>query len=791
MKNLKRILVSFLLIGLILIIGFQITKGVLSPKYSGSQTLEGLTANVSVYFDTFGVPHIYGANEQDAFKALGYIHAQDRLWQMEVLRRIGAGRLSELFGSDLVATDKLFLTLGIDAASEKAVAQLETSSPEFLLANAYLEGINAFIRTGPTPVEIYLTGIEMRPFVLKDIYNTLGYMSFSFAAAQRTDPLLSHIATTLGLAYLEDLQVSYNSNTLAIPTYAAAEDQIASLLAKVPAPQFIGSNAWVIGAEKTKNKAVIFANDPHIGFAQPSVWYEAHLSTPQYENYGHHLAGIPFPLLAHNRNLAYGLTMFENDDIDFYQTRTKPNDPNQYWYDNQWLSFQLQDKTIPIKEATPLNYTVKSTVHGPVINAVIDGLSQTEPLSMSWVYTQRQNKVLKALYGISHATNINSFKAALPNIHAPGLNVMYGDVKGNIGWWASAALYEMPEGVSTKFILDGRDKQQEKIRFIPFSENPYSENPPWHYVYSANNAPQDKEGITYPGYYLPENRAKRITQLLAPKNDWDKEAVSKMIVDHTSAVNPTIVAHFVKTLEKEPTFFKNLTQAQQKALEILRDWDGAYAETDLAPALFHKWEYYFLKNVFLDELGASKFKAIQATHFFKRAIAPLAAATESIWFNNTETSTVETKLEIVKKAFFLAFEDLSESFGNNPMDWKWGLIHTVEHEHPIGKISALRSFFNVGPYPISGGKEVINNTGFSYTEEGGFKADKGPSTRRVIDFSDVENSLGILPTGQSGNPFSPHYEDQAKAYRNGAFRPMLLNRKAIEKQATLLVLSPE
>lgn len=790
MKNIKRILVSIVLIAFLSLIIVVVVVQSMAPNYKGSKSLAGLSEEVQVYYDTYGVPHIYGQTEEDAFKSLGYVHAQDRLWQMEVLRRIGSGRLAELFGSDLIDTDRLFLTLGIDASSEKAVAQLDTSSPEYKLSLAYLEGVNKFVTDGATPVEFYLTGMEKTLFELKDIYNTLGYMSFSFAVAQRTDPLLSNIHHSLGSNYLNDLEIDFDPNTVSIPVFTAVEDQIAALLEKVPAPQFIGSNAWVIGAEKTKNGAVIFANDPHIGFAQPSVWFEAHIETPQYENYGYHLAGIPFPLLAHNRKMAYGLTMFENDDIDFYQTQSHVTDSNAYLYEGEWLPFQLQEKQIKVKDANPISFQVKSTLHGPLMNEVIDGLSANKPLSMSWVYTQRPNKVLNALYSISHAADKNSFKTALPNIHAPGLNVMYGDSEGNIAWWATAALYELPQGVSSKFILDGTNAAQEKIKFTDFSENPMSENPPWNYVYSANNAPLFPSGKTYPGYYLPENRAKRIVQLLDPKSDWDKSSVSEMILDHTSSVNPGIIADFNLALKEDTSFFASLTTDEQWAYNDLQSWEGDYPETTTAAALFHKWEYYFLKAAFLDELGETQFKAIQTTHFFKRAIAPMAKKAESIWFDNKKTAEIETKSELLKSSFKIAFKDLTDGFGTDPKQWKWGKIHTVEHEHPIGKIAALRSFFNVGPFPISGGKEVINNTGFSYTEAGGFKANQGPSTRRVIDFSDIEHALGILPTGQSGNPFSAHYEDQAQLYRNGGFRTLLLNKEEIISQSSKLVLKP-
>ena len=789
-KNIKRLLVSLILIGILFSLAYFIFAQLMSPAYQGEKTLAPLEEQVSVYFDTYGVPHIYGETEKDVFTALGYVHAQDRLWQMEVIRRIAAGRLSELFGEDLLETDQLFLTLGIEDASVKSVAQLDTSSPEYKLSMAYLKGINAFITDGPTPIEFYLTGVEKSPFELKDIYNTLGYMAFSFAVAQRTDPLLTNIYHSLGQEYLKDLSIAVNPETVSIPVFTAAEDQIAGLLKKVPAPQFIGSNAWVVGGDKTKSGQVIFANDPHIGFAQPSVWYEAHVETPNYQNYGYHLAGIPFPLLAHNKKMAYGLTMFENDDIDFYQTKTHPTDPNQYAYNDAWNVYESQTKQINIKDASPVTIKVNSTVHGPLMNEVIKGVAEDKPLSMSWVYTQRPNKVLKALYDISHASDMRSFKASLPNIHAPGLNVMYGDARGNIAWWASAALYELPKGVSSKFILDGTNAAQEKMGYTAFDQNPMSENPPTGYVYSANNAPIYPSGDSYPGYYLPENRAKRIVQLLDPKNDWDKAQIAQMINDHTSSVNPEVIQDFHKTLSQDPSFYASLSQEQQWAYDQLLIWKGDYTLDTHQAALFHKWEYYFLKAIFLDELGDTQFKAIQSTHFFKRSITPLAKMEESIWFDQRNTPEVETKERLLQMSFLTAYNDLSDTYGSDPMQWLWKDIHTVEYEHPIGKVAALRAFFNVGPFPINGSKEVINNTGFNYSENSGFTVDKGPSTRRVIDFSDIEHALGILPTGQSGNPFSPHYEDQAEMYRSGAFRTLLLNRIEIENESSKLLLNP-
>lgn len=796
MKRLKKVLWILLAILGVMALILVIFVNLLKPTYKGNQQLPKLSDKAQVYYDTYGIPHIYANNEKDAFRILGYVHAQDRLWQMEVLRRIGKGGLSEVFGSDLLRTDKFFLSLGIDEASAKTVARLDATSPMMQLSQAYLDGINQFIEEGPTPLEFYLTGIDKTPFTVRDIYNTIGYMAFSFAQAHKTDPLLTDIRDKLGVAYLKDLEIDVDPETAWIKNYKGQRSDsiqnsistlVADALSDLPVPLFIGSNGWVIAPEKTKNGKVLFANDPHIGFAQPSVWYEAHISTPTYEKYGYHLAGIPFPLLGHDRKLAYGMTLFENDDVDFYYETDHPTDSTKYKTEKGWENYQIVSRTIKVKDGKDVNFSYKKTKHGPVLTGIADQISGERPVSMSWIYTKMENRLMDAIYGMGHARNLDEFQKALPHIHAPGLNIMYGDAEGNVAWWATAQLYRMPDSIHTKFIQDGSSWKGGPILYLDFSENPQAINPPWNYVYSANNQPDSIAGKPYPGYYLPENRAKRIVGLLEPKNDWDMESVAKMITDVTSSVNPSIVTNLAKT-----TKVKELTDVQIKELDRLSGWKGDYPLESVEATIFHRWIYFFLKNTFLDEMGEDLFQQFLTTHLHKRLIAPMAAKEKSVWWDNVATKdTVETQQDIVHTSFVEALESLSTDLGPEMSQWTWDKVHTLEHGHPIGKVDALRSFFNVGPFAIHGSREVINSLAFPYNGSGSYSVSEGPSTRRVIDFSDIENSISILPTGQSGNPFSPHYEDQAEMFVNGEFRKMMLNKEEIiETSKSLLTFSP-
>ena len=796
MKTLKKIGAFLLVIITLLIIVVGLFAYTLKPDYSGEKELADLEQEVNVYYDEYGIPHIYGANEKDAFRTLGYVHAQDRLWQMELLRRIASGGLSEVFGADLIGTDKFFLSLGIADASKVTASNADENDEGVILVKAYLDGINQFIKEGPTPVEFYLTGIDKKEFVLEDVYNTIGYMAFSFAMAHKTDPLLTTINTKLGPEYLNDLHVGSSVETEWIKNYdPTISDTIQNnlsasvnkALSVLDIPLFEGSNSWVIAPEKTKNGKVIFANDPHIGFSQPSVWFEAHIETPTYSKYGYHIAGIPFPLLGHNRNVAYGLTMFENDDVDFYFEENNPDNENQYLSENGYADYEVITKSFKVKDSSDVEFTYKKSIHGPILNGIADQVQGERPIAMSWLYTQMENKVIDALFGLSHSSDLKEFKKALPKIHAPGLNIMYGDNEGNVAWFATAQLYNIPDSVNTKLIFEVGEGLPVEKEFIPFNENPQAINPPSNYVYSANNQPDSIAGMLYPGYYLPENRGKRIVQLLEPKNDWNLDSASEMITDVVSSVDPEIVTNLSKYLD-----VSLLSENGLKAIDSLKMWTGDYKLSSIEATIYNRWVYYFLENTFKDELDEDLFDQFIGTHFVKRLIAPLSKDEESVWLDNLNTSNVqESMADIVNTSFMDAIASLEKDFGNNMSYWRWERVHSIEHPHPIGQIAALRSFFNVGPYPIHGTREVINNLAFSYDKTGFYKTTSGPSTRRLVDFSDVENSISILPTGQSGNPFSKHYRDQAEMYVKGEFRKMMMNKAEIQKSKEILTFKPK
>lgn len=793
MKTLKKsllVILSLIVILAIALVGYVLY---LKPTYEGKLKLKNIQKETTVYFDDFGVPHIYANSQKDAMIALGYVHAQDRLWQMELMRRIAPGRLSEMFGSKVLKTDKFFAGLGINENSEKAIAKLDKNSQAYQLTLAYIDGVNQYMEEGKTPIEFQILGIKKEKFTIKDVYNIFGYMSFSFAMAQKNDPLMTDIRDRLGADYLKDFGLDGSLGTTQIKNfdgksveYAEISKSVTDLLESSQVPAFIGSNSWVIAPNKTKNGKVIFANDPHIAFSQPCTWYEAHIVVPDYEIYGYYLAGTPFPLLAHNHNYAYGLTMFENDDVDLFQEEENPNNKNQYKTANGFQDYKIRKETIKVKDSSDVVLEVRETQHGPVMNDLLDGIKDTKPVAMYWIYSQLTNQMLEAVYSLSHSNNLEDFRKGVSLIAAPGLNIMYGDAKGNIAWNTSGKLYKLDNSVNPNFILNGTNGVDDKKEFLDFSKNPHAINPSWNYIYSANNQPEAVDGYLYPGYYLPQDRAKRISGLLEPKNNWTKEDVGQMINDNTSSITPSVAKNLISALD-----LKSLSSNEKQAVEILKKWNGSNSLKDLAPTIYNKWIYKYLKNTFQDELGDDNFNMLLTTHIVKQIIEPQSKNENSIWWDDVATkSKKESREDILNKSFHEAITAIENQLGKEVNSWTWDRVHTLEHQHPLGKVAALRGIFNVGPFNVPGSTEVINNLFFDFTDSGEYIAKGGPSTRRVIDFSDIENSMSVLPTGQSGNPFSKHYNDQAEMYNTGKFRKMKLNKEEIIKTSTKLVFSP-
>ena len=783
MKKVFRVLL--VLVGLILVaavVAFLYIKSSLTPTYDGELAVAGLSQPVEVYYTEYGVPHIYAESGEDAYRAFGYVHAQDRLWQMDLLRHVGSGRLSELFGEDLVKNDRFLRTMGIGTyAKASAEAYLARNDASLPLVEAYLAGINEYIATQPKPLEHLVLGVDIEPFTLQNIFEVTGYMAFSFQNAQATDPVLTDLARRLDSAYLADLDIYHFAGETMIPSfdvrYSRMADEAMATINSLGVPEFIGSNSWVVRGSKTESGKVILENDPHIGYAQPAVWYEAHLNYPGTEYYGYHLGGVPFPLLMHNERQANGITMFMNDDMDFYVEEL--NDAGQYKHRGEWKPVVSREETIQVKGGEPVTFTVRSTGHGPLVSDVLLEEPLADPVAMYWITTNHPNYTLETLYQYSHAQSLEEFEAAFGNLHGPGLNLMYGDSAGNVGWWASAKLIDRRREQASKTFYDGAAGLDDAVAFHPFADNPHAINPPSGYVYSANNQPDTINGNLYSGYYLPHYRAQRVVELLEAQEKVDVDYVKRMALDDQSPLYPVIQPLLLAAVEDT---------AEPELLEALRAWDMTLNPEDYRPLIYQRWIYEVMEAAQMDEVGEGLWNTYRRSNGFRVAMERLLIKEHSPWWDNVNTPEVETRQEILAQAFDSTMTGLAAQWGDDYTAWRWGQSHLLTHNHIMG--GAL-SFLNVGPFEAPGGSLVLNNVGFLFGSEKLLAPTWGPSTRRIVDFADVRNnSWSILPTGQSGVYFSPHYADQAEMYVNGEYRKMMMNHEEIKAAENALTLKP-
>jgi len=802
----KRIKLFLIIIGLSIVlagVGLYGYLHSLTPKPSGQIALQGLNQEVEVFFDKFGIPHIYGQNEEDVYFALGYVHARERLFQMEMMRRVPAGRLSEILGKDLLETDRFFRILGLNRWAEQAADRTfkDMSEPYKQAALAYLAGVNQFVLEGKKPIEFQLIGIPMEPFGPQDIYLIGSLMAFGFAEGFTMDPITTKAFDKLGWEYLQDWALGWPPEAEMIPVhkpaYTEAADQLAStvqrIMATLPVAPWIGSNGWVLSPRKTASKRVFFANDTHMAYAQPSVWYEAHLECPGVSFYGNHAAGLPVGLIRHNRYAAWGLTMFENDDVDFFREKANPDDPNQVWVNDHWEDLIVREEVIRVKGESDDVLNVRISRHGPIISDVSAKVSALghDPVSVWWATTRLPMETMAAFYNFAHAQSLDDARIAASMIDTPGLNVMYGDRDSNIAWWAACRLVKRPAHVNSKFFLDGASGKDEPLGWYDFAKNPSSENPPSGFVYSANNQPEVVDGVLYPGYYVPEDRAKRIVQLLSSDKVWTVKEMQQVSTDNMSAVVPSIVAEIAKTIKNHGSIRR--TELHAKAFDVLENWDGDHHLDDVGPVIYNKLLFHIMENAMADELGEADFTAFLSTHLMKRTTAGFIANEDSLWWDDVRTADVkETRKIVIAQSFDQAVEALKAQFGANITDWTWDKAHTVEHGHLMGRKKPLDKIFNVGPFPVMGGNEVINNMGFRLNQEGAYKVHFGPAMRIILDFADIENSISVNPTGQSGIFMSPHYKDQAELFNKGRFRKQMMNRDEIVTKAEgRLVLKPK
>ncbi|OIN58891.1 penicillin acylase family protein [Arsenicibacter rosenii] len=795
MRIFRQILITLFLLLILAGLSIWLWLRSLNPDYNAELTLQGLSAPVEVLYDDYAVPHIYAQNEGDLFYALGYVHAQDRLFQMEMIRRLADGRLAELFGPKALPSDRFFRTLGFRKHAEWSNDSLRRENPDaphWKAADAYLKGINAYIKQGKTPVEFTIAGIPKAEFTLTDMQIIAGYMGYTFVDAFRTEAMATMIRSTLGPDYFNDVLNTWQQGDPKIPVQTKPGDilaarslmqmseQLTQLEKEAPFPPYHGSNGWVISGQKTKSGKPILANDTHIAFAQPSVWYEAHLECPGFRFYGNFLAGSPVPLLGHSEHGGWGLTMFENDDADFFREKANPANPDQVWYKDRWENLTVRKEIIKVKGEADVTLPVKQSRHGVILNGSFDKIDgEKEPIALWWIYQQFPSRSLEMFYGLSHAKNAAEARKAAALLTSPGLNIMWADTAGNIAWWAAGKLPKRAPGVNPMLILDGSTGKDDPQGWVGFDLNPQILNPVSGVLYTANNQPDDMGNGLVAGYYVAGDRARRIDQLIrTSKKDWTEADVRNVINDVTSPVSASLIHDILPVVDK-----KKLTPLAAAMAQKLAAWNGRHNREDVEPAMYYKFIYTILRNTAEDELGAEAFKAFEHNMNMERNMPHWFRNDASPWWDNRKTPARETRALIFTASLNEAAAALEKQLGSDVANWQWERVHTVEHKHPLGILPVIGKWFSVGPLSAPGGRNTINNLDFPMDSTGLYKVSYGPALRRIVDFSQPEAGRSVLPTGQSGYFMNPHANDQAQLFVDGGSRPERMNRADIEKVA--------
>ncbi|MCP4538474.1 MAG: penicillin acylase family protein [Chloroflexi bacterium] len=780
------------------------------PKINGNVKVEGLQAETTIIRDSWGVPHIYAANTHDLFFAQGYVHAQERFWQMEFWRRIGSGRLSEILGDSAVRQDVFIRTVGWHRT---AVEELEQIDEEILVTlEAYAEGVNAYISThrrrlGLEFTMLGLTGVRFDPEPWTPL-NTITWakvMAWDLGGNMSKELLRAHIATRLGTPALEELVPPYADDYPVIVPHPMT----GATLQSVPDAAFdthflgkgdsVGSNSWVIAGERTDTGMPLLADDPHLGIQMPSIWFEIGLhcepmrvSCP-INVVGTSFAGTPGVVIGHNDQIAWGVTNLAPDVQDLFVERINPENPNQYEYDGEWLDMEIIREEITVAgEDKPVVVDVRITRHGPIVNDVVGGEEEDwsfgwEPLALSWTALQ-PGTLLQSIYLLDQASNWEEFREALSYWDAPSQNFVYADVEGNIGYQSPGRIPIRASGDGS-MPVPGWTDEYEWEGYIPFDELPRAFNPEEGYIVTANNAvvgPDFEHFITHD--WAPGYRAQRIVELVEADSSITIEDIQLMQGNSSPVWAEEVLTHLLVLSVTDTDRTAREKRRLNEALELLRMWDRRADRDSAAAALFEAFRIRLIDLTFGDELGEQLLSRARRT--VGVSLVEFLEEEDSTWFDDVTTKDTETRDEILLLALEQAVAEMTETLGRNMEKWRWGDLHTATFENQsLGKsgIGFIENIFNRGPVAVDGTISTVNVTGYSLNDP--YAVKHIASYRQVVDMQDLTRSVSMHTTGQSGHPYHAHYDDMIDPWRNIEYHPMLWDRADIEADAegTLLL----
>jgi len=782
------------------------------PKKNGTYNLRGLHEPIEIITDRYGVPHIYARNEDDLYFAQGYVHAQQRLWQMELNRRIGSGRLSEIFGEIAIEADRFSRRLGMHRAAAAEAARLPEHSERIL--DAYARGVNSYLEQNRSnlPLEFTLLRFKPEPWRMADSIQWAKMMGWNLSGNWETEIIRARIVAMLGAQRAAKLEAGYDAkHPLIIPPGLEYKGVNLGMLEQYEQlKQLSGfgmmgaSNNWVVDGSMTTTGSPILCNDPHLGQAAPSIWYECHLVAGDIDVIGVSFPGTPGVVIGHNQRIAWGITNAVSDVEDLYIEKFNPQNAHQYEYQGKWEEAEVIREEIRVKGSkTSFIEEVRITRHGPILTN-FTGLphinnngdtgkngSNAEPaelpLALRWTGLEQCN-IISSVQKLNCASNWKEFRDALRDWDVPPQNLIYADKEGNIGYVMAGAI---PIRSKSQNLLPspGWTGEYEWTGFIPFDELPQTYNPEQHFIVTANNRVVDDN---YPYYitneWLNGYRAQRIRDLLTSKGKLAPSDMAAIQADQYALPAVEIVPHMLN--------IRSDAVLEKAALEVLRTWNYVLAPDSVAAAIYVTFLNKLEKIVFgamfgqdetliHDYLGrGTTILAVQNGYASrsKPLLIRLMNEHDDAWFADSAIPNGPRSWDIaLASAFTAAIEELREKLGDTIVRWQYGKIHKMTYIHPLGLVKPLAKIFNRGPFPLGGDIDTVN-MGATLPNQPEVVITV-PSFRQIVNLADLKASLSGHAPGQSGHPASKHYADFIKPWLNVEHHPMLFERSMIEANA--------
>jgi penicillin amidase len=761
MAMIRRLLAGLFLLVVVVIAGGLLWLRTSLPDTDGRIALSGLSAPVEIKRDAHGIPTITAASERDAAFALGFVHAQDRLFQMDVSRRYGAGRLSEWLGPTTVSVDRFMRTLGLYRLAEQQYALLSPGLRATL--DAYAAGVNAYLgqHRGAWPIEYYLLGATPEPWRPADTLVWGKLMALQLSGSFRSELMHARLAQRLKPEELAILYPPYPGDApVTLGDLAALRDlPLDRIYASLPAmvgPVF-ASNNWVVDGKHTRSGKPLLANDPHLGLSAPSVWYLARIETPDVSLAGVTSPGGPFVVLGHNAHIAWGFTTTESDVSDLYVERIDPADQTRYETPEGPQPFLVRREQIGVRGADPVTVDVRATRHGPVISDLGGNYGKAATaetvLALRATWLDPDDRTPDAAWALDHARNWQEFRDGLKDFAAPQQNMVYADVDGNIGFIAPARVPIRGKGDGW-LPAPGWGGDYDWTGYIPFDSLPQALNPPSGRFVSANNKIVPD---TYP-YFLSRdwdlpNRAARIDTLL--------DATPIQSPDATAAIQADILSPMAKDLL--PLLLQTAPASGRgaAALDRLKAWDGRMARDEAAPLLFATWLRELNRLLLAKKLG----DAFDDYWGLRPDVVRLILTKHPEWCEQS-TEAPPSCTEALAGSLEMALDDLTRRYGTEMKDWRWGRAHEAAFTNQLlSRVPVLRGIFATR-IAADGGDDTLNRAAtFTRDENEPFADVHGPTLRMIVDLSDIAATRFMIAPGQSGNPLSPHYADLMGRWR--------------------------